>query len=96
LSKLLNYKYAVWGHSCRGHSFTNPYVTRYPHGSDPNPYLVDPGGPLWSKWYRLIKGKSDIWLRYPFLTQQEVAAEIETGEIQAIEDPRRMLVGSAR
>lgn len=92
LSKLLNFRFTIWGHTCAGHSFTNPYVTRYPHGPDPTPYLVDPHGPLWAKWYRLIKGKSDIWTRYPFLSKQAVETEIETGEIQVIDSPRRMLI----
>lgn len=91
LSKLLEYKYKVWGHTCVGHSFTNPYVTSYPHEGG-SPFLIEPKGPLWAKWYKLIKSKSDIWARFPFLTKEQVETEIETGEKQEINDPRRYLI----
>jgi hypothetical protein len=92
LSKLLEYKYTVWGHTCSGHSFTNPFVTRYPFDGDTTSFLVEPDGPLWRKWYSLIKGKSDIWARYPFLSNEAVEAEIQTGKVQKVVDPRSMLI----
>jgi|SRR5689334_8994339 len=68
----------VYGHTCPGHSFTNPYVTRYPFVyEDTQPFLVEPGGTYWGPWYRHIKGKSDIWMRFPFMSKEEVEAELE-------------------
>jgi hypothetical protein len=77
LSKLMNYEYTVWGHTCVGHSFTNPYLTRFPN--EGSPFLIEPRGPLWAKWYKLIKSKSDVWTRFPFMEQEELEAEIESG-----------------
>ena len=92
LAKILNYDVTVWGHTCAGHSFTNPYVTRFPYQPDGSPYLVEPHGPLWQDWYKLIKGKSDIWTRFPFLSKAAVETEIRTGTAQNVVDPRKMLI----
>jgi hypothetical protein len=57
-----------------GHSFTNPYVTYFPFLN--SAFLVDPHGPLWRKWYRLIKSGSNIWARFPFMSQAELEEEV--------------------
>ena len=66
----------VWGHSCSGHGNTNPYVTRHPYAPDTSPFLVDPAGPLFHGWTKLIKSNSDIWARYPFMPKASVEREI--------------------
>jgi hypothetical protein len=77
LSKLMGYAYTVWGHTCVGHSFTNPYVQYFPNLS--SPYLIDPNGPLWSKWYSLIKDPaSNVWARFPFMSQADLEEEVAT------------------
>lgn len=75
LSKLMDYRYTVWGHTCVGHSYTNPYVTYFPNLR--SPYLIDPQGPLWTKWRKLIKGKSDVWARFPFMSQADLEVEVQ-------------------
>lgn len=76
----------VWGHTCAGHSFTNPYVTRYPYDFlNDTPYLVEPTSARWRAWHQLIKGRSNIWARYPFMSQATVEREIDTGKAQWID-----------
>jgi hypothetical protein len=75
LAKLMHNEITVWGHTCVGHSFTNPYVTYFPYLS--SPWLVEPDGPRWRKWHRLIKSGSRIWARYPFMTQNELEIEVD-------------------
>jgi hypothetical protein len=74
LARKMDNLLTVWGHTCEGHSFTNPYVQYFPFLS--SPYLIAPQGPLWSKWQALIKSKSDIWARYPFMSQGDLEEEV--------------------
>jgi len=92
LAKLMDYKVTVWGHTCVGHSFTNPYVTRFPHDGDDTAFLIDPRTPMWRSWVRHIKGPSDIWTRFPFLSKEAVETEITSGVTQEIVDPRSLLI----
>jgi hypothetical protein len=59
----------VFGHTCAGHGFTNPYVTRYPYTPlDNQPYLIDPQSSFWRQWRTTIKApNSDMWMRFPFM-----------------------------
>jgi hypothetical protein len=51
-----------------------------------------PRGQLWAAWYRRIKGNSDIWARFPFLSKEALETEVSTGESQEVVDPRSMLI----
>ncbi|MCC6537501.1 MAG: hypothetical protein IT162_08135 [Bryobacterales bacterium] len=79
LASLLGNRYTIYGHTCAGHSFTNPYVTRFPYPGDTSPYLVEPGTALFQRWYKYIKSGSDIWARFPFMPKTVLHREIETG-----------------
>lgn len=81
LAESLGGRVVVFGHSCLGHSFTNPFVTRYPYyQEDTQPFLIDPQTKLFPKWRKCIKGAgSDIWARFPFMPKWVVEREVETG-----------------
>jgi hypothetical protein len=76
LAGMLGNTITFWGHSCKGHGNTNPYVTRYPYTPDTTPFLIDPAGPYFWYWTKLIKSTSDIWARFPFMTKDEVETEL--------------------
>lgn len=76
LARMLGDTITFWGHSCSGHGNTNPYVTRYPFAPDSTPFLIDPANPLFYAWTNLIKSKSDIWARFPFMAKEDVEAEV--------------------
>lgn len=86
LGRKLHGRCIVYGHTCVGHSFTNPYVTRFPYADeDTQPFLIEPQSRQWKDWYRLIKGKSDVWARYPFMAKATLQTEIETGKEQKLD-----------
>mgnify|MGYP000935876592 CR=1 FL=1 len=86
LSKLVGPNVTVWGHTCQGHGYFNPYVTRYPFAAGDSAYVVDPEKDArWLKWVRLIKGSTLFWARFPFLPQAALRAEIDSGKSQWID-----------
>jgi hypothetical protein len=86
LSKLVGPQVTVWGHTCEGHGYFNPYVTRYPFTAGSTPFVVDPEKDArWHKWVRLIKGPTLFWARFPFLSQAALEAEIDSGKSQSID-----------
>ena len=76
LARQLGNTVTFWGHSCKGHGNTNPYVTRHPYAPETNPFLIDPNGPLFYYWTKLIKSNSDIWARFPFMSKAAVEEEV--------------------
>lgn len=69
-------KATVYAHSSLGHAFTNPFVRRFgPDTTDGGAYVVAPDSPLWGAWVHKL-GTSGLWLRFPFLTSEELAAEL--------------------
>lgn len=77
LATMLGGTVTFWGHSCSGHGNTNPYVTRFPFAPDIDPHLINPAGPHFWYWTKLIKSSSDIWARFPFMTKDEVEGELQ-------------------
>jgi hypothetical protein len=60
----------VYGHSVAGHAYMNPMVYWYPSGLQAWPWG---SYTTWSK--KLNDPKSDLWMRFPFLTNDELRAE---------------------
>lgn len=66
-------------HTTTGHTTINPYVRRFAQdGRGPltgGHYLVEPDSRLWKKWRTSLKN-TDLRFRYPFMTQDEIHAEL--------------------
>ncbi len=63
----------IYGHTCAGHSYTNPAVSEvnkmayrkmYPYGSD-----------LYSAWSEALQ-YTDLWARFPMLTDSDITREL--------------------
>lgn len=66
----------VVAHATVGHAFHNPYVREFVPGSDNGgEWLIGPHDPSWSKWVHAMQ-HSDLWLRMPFLTHEEIVKEL--------------------
>ena len=61
----------VYGHTCSGHSFYNPYVTHFPSRA----YVIQPGSSEFGGWRTALRS-SDLWARFPFLNDGDIRAEI--------------------
>lgn len=60
-----------------GHTFTNANVVYYPGGN----WVIEKGHRLWRDWYHdMHSEKNDLWARFPFMTQDEIEAELEAPE----------------
>lgn len=71
-----NTGYRVYGHKVLGHAFMNPIVRHYPNIGTGNGAITCPEGKA-SAWIRAFNNpKSTLWARFPFMTQDEVAAEL--------------------
>jgi hypothetical protein len=56
-----------------GHSFTNANVVSYPGGE----FVVPRSSPLWKDWYKDMHAEhNELWARFPFMTQEELEAEL--------------------
>ncbi|MBL8230541.1 MAG: hypothetical protein JNL98_18770 [Bryobacterales bacterium] len=67
----------VYGHNCAGHGMTNPEKVRCV-GGQREVFQTIMGPEQFSRWSRLIKMPSeDIWLRYPWMTIDEIRAEVD-------------------
>ena len=61
----------VYGHSVAGHAFMNPKVYWYPSG------LQAWSWGSYSTWAKKLNDpKNDLWMRFPFLTNDELRAEL--------------------
>jgi len=61
----------VYGHSVDGHAYMNPAVRWYPGGLDAWIY-----GTSTTWWKKFNDPASDLWMRFPFLTIDELRAEL--------------------
>jgi len=63
----------LFAHTTAGHTTRNPFVREYPGGD----WLIKPHGEHWGRWYmRLHDPHDDLRLRYPFLTRDDLIAEL--------------------
>lgn len=61
----------VYGHTCSGHSFYNPYVTHFPARA----HVVQPGSLDFPRWRNALR-TTNLWARFPFLGDAQIHAEI--------------------
>jgi hypothetical protein len=61
----------VYGHATAGHAFRNPTVRAFPGGT-----RVAPADNI-RGWVEAFNDpKNDLWIRFPFMTDDEIAAEL--------------------
>jgi hypothetical protein len=66
----------VYGHTTIGHSYCNPNVTYYPNSGDQDaPFLIGRQNPRWRVWVQRMRD-TDLWMRFPFMSKQEIEAEL--------------------
>lgn len=69
----------IYAHSKEGHTTQNPHVRVFrAQESMGGPFVIAPGSTLWPRWRRALAG-TDLWARFPFMTSQELAEELERG-----------------
>lgn len=66
----------VDAHTVVGHTTRNPYVRRFTAGQAlGGEWLIAPDDPLWPRW-RLQLRETDLRLRYPLMTAEQIRAEL--------------------
>ncbi len=66
----------VFGHTTAGHAFMNPDVSKEDSGSSPSYSKIHPyGTDLRAAWAEGLK-YSDLWLRFPLLSDDQISAEL--------------------
>jgi hypothetical protein len=76
-TKLAEVNAVVYGHTSARHTFANPDTTVFPPG-DP---VVARNSPLWKNWSAdIVDQSNDLWARFPFMTAEELAAELTVPE----------------
>jgi hypothetical protein len=58
------------------HTFTCPHVVRYPGGD----MVIGRHDPLWRDWVNDLSETNDLWARFPFMTEDELRAELAAPE----------------
>ncbi len=67
----------VFGHISARHTYANPDTTVFPGGD----MVIARSSPLWKNWNDdIIDQTNDLWARFPFMTQQELEAELAAPE----------------
>lgn len=86
LQKDLGGSYMVVGHANAGHAVRNPNVTRFP-AAPGQEYVIKPGSGLWRAWYCALActyPTGDLWMRFPFMTQNEIEYELQLFDYEAL------------
>jgi hypothetical protein len=66
----------IFAHTKEGHTTSNPYVRVFEaQESFGGRFVIEPGSDLWGPWRRALAG-TDLWARFPFLSRQELEAEL--------------------
>lgn len=68
--------YRVFGHKVLGHAFRNPIVRHYPNSGSVSGAQTCPEGQGTAWRAALADSGSTLWARFPFMTTEEVAAEL--------------------
>jgi hypothetical protein len=69
----------VFAHSTAGHCTRNPRARVFlPDERRGGQWLVEPGSELWSAWLRALHS-TDLRLRFPFMTREQLEAELRAG-----------------
>lgn len=71
----------VYAHDRAGHTTSNPYVRRLVGDLSAQRWVVEPESALWGAWHQELHDRehSTLRLRYPFMTLDEIAAELRRG-----------------
>lgn len=64
----------VYGHTCSGHSFYNPFVTGFPPGD----FVVTPSSATFRAWRRRLRS-TNLWLRFPLISAAQLAQDLSLG-----------------
>ena len=64
----------VYGDTCSGHSFYNPFVTCFPARE----LIVPPRTRLFRQWREALR-RGDLWARFAFMSDEAMQAEITGG-----------------
>jgi hypothetical protein len=76
LNCFANAGFQCFGHPSVGHSFRNPQVRRYPSSKGETGETVAPASKI-APWLKAMADpKNDLWARFPFMTPEEIAAEL--------------------
>ncbi|WP_376098805.1 hypothetical protein ACE7GA_09480 [Roseomonas sp. CCTCC AB2023176] len=72
-----SYGLKVYGHSLPGHSTRNPTVRVYPSGGGEVGFTLAPPRKI-PQWIHAIRDdlRSTLWARFPFMTQEQIEAEL--------------------
>jgi hypothetical protein len=75
--KLAGVNAVVYGHTSARHTYANPDTTVFPGGT----WVIAKSSPLWKNWNAdIIDQSNDLWARFPFMTAEELAAELTVPE----------------
>jgi hypothetical protein len=67
----------VYGHTSARHTYANPDTTVYPDAT----WVIPTSSPLWKNWNDdIIDQSNDLWARFPFMSPDELAAELGAPE----------------
>lgn len=67
----------VDAHEKAAHTTTNPWVRRFDHDTDRGgAWIVEPASALWAKWRERLNERDTLRLRFPFLSVEEIHAEL--------------------
>jgi hypothetical protein len=76
-TKLADVNAVVYGHTSARHTYANPDTTVHPSGD----WVVPKNSPLWKNWSAdIVDQSNDLWARFPFMTAEELAAELTVPE----------------
>ncbi len=68
----------VYGHDRAGHATRLPYVRVFSGAlHNGGEWVTDPKSPRWRKWVTRLRG-SNLRFRFPFLSRQEIEAELDS------------------
>lgn len=67
-------KGVVYSHSNSGHSFRNPFVTRFPESM----YVVEPSSSLFRRWRNKLHAEN-LWLRFWMFSAERLHAALDSG-----------------
>jgi hypothetical protein len=75
----------VYGHTSRKHTFANPDTVVFGDAEiEDGKLVIGTGDPLWKNWSKdIIDQKNDLWARFPFMTHDELEAELIAPEYLA-------------
>lgn len=75
----LGVRATVYAHSTAGHCTRNPFVRVFaPDERRGGHWLVEPHSKLWPAWVRALRS-TDLRLRYPFMSREQIEAELRGG-----------------